>query len=114
MIKYLLPTFLSISPLFALASAPNVPQGKFDCSRAQGTYEVTLKLSAEGAYIISVRNITADQETLLTGNAMVASVRSSSKPNYNVIRLAGSNVELFFNDQGKIGLDRNELDCKKL
>jgi hypothetical protein len=114
MTKYFLSALLFISPMLAAASPPPAPQGKFDCSRAQGTYEVSLKLNGDGAYNISVRNRTGDQETTLTGVAMVASVESSSKPSYNVIRLAGSNVELFFDKEGRIGLDRSALDCRKL
>ena len=108
--KFIPFAFLAI---VASSYAASVPTGNFDCGQYQGSYLVNISQSADGSYFMRVKNVNNGTETELEGHALVAKQKAPSNKSFNLIRLPGSNVELFFDQEGNLGLDKNVNSCKK-
>ena len=93
--------------------AADVPIGKFDCSKRGMTYLITIS-EAAGTYHLAVEHETTKDHTVLHGYGTVASYRAKDGKAFDLIRLPGSTVELYFDDSGRLGVDRSDLNCKRL
>lgn len=96
-----------------VSNAAGVPIGKFDCSPAKYTFHVTLTSAGAGTYL-QVHHVADKEEADLQGYALIALQKFADGSVVNLIKLPGANVELYFDDQGRLGLDRNSLDCRKI
>ncbi len=96
-----------------LAYATAAPTGDFDCSKARGSFNVSI--TSQGSLIfMEVRHVLDREETTLQGPVLLSNQKRSDGSSLNRIRLPGSNVELFFDDQGRLGLEPGTLDCRKI
>ena len=96
-----------------ISNAAGVPIGKFDCSPARDTLHITLTNAGAGTYL-QVHRVIDREEADLQGHALIASLKHADGSVDNLIRLPGANLELYFDDQGHLGLDKNSLDCRKI
>ncbi len=106
--------FCLFTQVAAAAPVTPVPTGTFDCSLKKGVYQATIRQSQDNSYYVIVRHSTDKDETMLQGSAMVASYRSTDGVSYNLIRLPGSSVELYFDESGHLGLDRDHMNCRRI
>lgn len=97
----------------SFAHAAGVPSGNFDCSRKKGLLHVTIDSATPGVFL-KVDHEMDNETTILDGYALVVSQKRADGTLINYMRLPGSNFELYFDDQGRVGLDRNTLDCRKM
>lgn len=95
------------------AHAAGVPSGNFDCSQKKGLLHVTIDIATPGVFL-KVDHEMDSETTTLEGYGLVASLKLADGTLLNHIRLPGSNFELYFDDQGRVGLARDRLDCRKM
>ena len=113
--KYVAVIFLNLLAQSAFAGSLAIPFGKFDCSSKAADIQVTLADNGLSVPLLSVRMINADDQWNMEGFGVIAS-RSKSKDNrdFNLIRLPGTKLELYFDEKGNLGLTEDALTCKRL
>lgn len=113
--KYVAMIFLSLLAQSAFAGSLAIPFGKFDCSSKAVDLQVTLTDTGLSVPLLSVRLVNSDDQWNMEGFGVVVS-RSKSKDNrdFNLIRLPGTRVELYFDEKGNLGLTEDALTCKRL
>lgn len=109
--KAILFLFMIVSLNFAHAAT--VPTGDFDCSKTRGSFHVSIS-SPGSITLMEVRHVLDQEETTLQGPALVSSQKFANGSFLNRIRLPGSSIELFFDDQGNLGIEPKTLDCRKI
>ena len=110
---HLLILLLGWAPRSFAAGIP-APLGKFDCSLKKGLYEVEVSNFTGQALYLKVHHQLDSQDTFLEGPAMIVShMDADPRKSFNLIRLPGSTVELYFDAQGRLGLDRGSMNCKQ-
>ncbi len=108
---FLATVFISFAQI-AYAASP--PLGKFDCSLQRGQFVVEVSRPNGGFYYAKVEHVIDAEETKIEGPLLVAQQKSSNGKSFQRIRLPGSNVEFYFDEDGKIGLSRDHLNCKRM
>jgi|GEM_PF-4571370 len=93
--------------------AADVPTGNFDCSQTRGSFTISIT-SQTPLTFVEVRHVLDQEETTLQGPALISKNKRSNGSTLNRIYLLGSNVELFFDDQGHLGLEPGTLNCRKI
>jgi hypothetical protein len=111
--KSLVLSFLSIAAA-TNAFAAVVPAGKFDCTEVKGKYTVNIQKGPGDGYFLNLSIETEKLRMELAGPALIVKVRSNEGGSYNLIRLPGSSIELFYNDAGQLGTSRDRFTCKTL
>jgi len=110
-----MPIIAALAFLFTAPSfASTIPTGSFDCSKSRGSYLVEISNTNSNAYFLNVKHVVDETETELEGYALVVKQKSRKDKSFNLIRLPGSNIELHFDDEGNLGLDRGANFCKKM
>lgn len=97
-----------------LAYAGNPPIGKFDCSLKKGRYHLEISQPSGTFYYVKVEHVIESEESYIEGPLLVAQQKSSSGKSFQRLRLPGSNLEFYFDDEGRIGLSREYLNCKRM
>lgn len=97
----------------SFANAAVVPTGSFDCSLKKGMFHVSIAETSAGI-TLEVHHQVNNEQTTLSGFALIVNQKLADGSEINRLRLAGSTVELFFDAQGNVGLDRDALNCRKM
>lgn len=97
----------------SFASAAAVPTGKFDCSLKKGMLHVSVLQTSVGI-TLEVHHEVNNEQTTLSGFAIIVNQKLADGTEVDRLRLPGSTVELFFDAQGNLGLDRSALNCRKM
>lgn len=107
-----LSTFLFGFGQLTYASTP--PIGKFDCSLQKGQFHLEVSQPSGGFYYAKVQHATDSEENHIEGPLLVAQHKSSSGKSFQKLLLSGSNVEFYFDEEGRIGLSRDHLNCRRM
>ena len=97
----------------SIANAGGVPVGEFDCSQKKGAFHISILDTAPG-FFLKVDFKFDNEASVLEGQGLLAKQVLKDGSSISRIMMPGSNFIFFFDDQGRLGLEKNDLNCRKL